>query len=150
MEIRKLTPEDYPCALKLFDALAEIHCKARPDFFEKQDVSYPQDAFLQVISEPDCLLIGAFGEGAMLGLLRASVWRETSVSVCVDDLYVVSAFRRKGIARALMNEAEEWARKKGAQRLELHVWDFNREALSLYQKLGMVPQRYVLEKELTD
>ena len=148
MFIRRLTKEDYSTALTFFDALDEMHCIARPDCFQKRDIAYPLDAFLQVISEPDCLMIGAFEEMEMLGLLRASVWREKTVSVCVDSLYVKPAFRRKGIASSLMKAAEDWAGEKEALRIELHVWDFNRDALSLYQKLGMTPQRYILEKDL--
>ena len=148
MFIRRLAKEDYTSALVFFNALDEMHYNARPDCFQKRDISYPQDAFLQVISEADCLMIGAFEETKMIGILRASVWREKTVSVCVDNLYVAPALRRNGIASALMKAAENWAREKGALRIELHVWDFNRDALSLYQKLGMTPQRYVLEKEL--
>ena len=88
MFIRRLTKEDYSTALAFFDALDEMHCIARPDCFQKRDIAYPLDAFLQVISEPDCLMIGAFEEMEMLGLLRASVWREKTGSVCVDSLYV--------------------------------------------------------------
>ena len=146
--IRRLTKEDYPAALVFFDALDEMHCNARPDCFQKREISYPYDAFLQVISEPDCLMIGAFEETKMLGLIRASVWREKTVSVCVDNLFVNPASRRRGIASALMKAVDDWAREKEAQRIELHVWDFNRDALFLYQKLGMTPQRYILEKEL--
>ena len=129
MFIRRLTKEDYPAALVFFDALDEMHCNARPDCFQKREISYPYDAFLQVISEPDCLM-------------------EKTVSVCVDNLYVEPGSRRRGIASALMKAVDDWAREKEAQRIELHVWDFNRDALFLYQKLGMTPQRYILEKEL--
>ena len=53
-----------------------------------------------------------------------------------------------GIAKKLFLEVENWAREKGAVRLELHVWDFNRDAMALYTAMGMTPQRYVLEKKL--
>lgn len=115
MFIRRLTKDDYAQALVFFDALDELHCNARPDCFQRREISYPYDAFLQVISEPDCLMIGAFEEKKMLGLLRASVWRENTVSVCVDNLFVDPASRRRGIASALMKAVDDWALgKRGA------------------------------------
>lgn len=54
-------------------------------------------------------------------------------------------YRRKGVASRLFAEVELWA---GAIRLVLHTWDFNRNAIAMYQAMGMHPQRYVFEKEL--
>jgi ribosomal protein S18 acetylase RimI-like enzyme len=35
-----------------------------------------------------------------------------------------------------MEAAHRWAAEKGAGTVELTVWDFNTEALALYEKLG--------------
>ena len=32
--------------------------------------------------------------------------------------------------------------------MDLNVWDFNREALAFYRKEGLLPQRWILEKDL--
>jgi hypothetical protein len=44
--------------------------------------------------------------------------------------------RRRGIGLALMEAAEEWARRVGVRKLELHVFPHNTPALALYEKLG--------------
>jgi RimJ/RimL family protein N-acetyltransferase len=44
--------------------------------------------------------------------------------------------RRRGIARALMNAIEVWARGEALDRLELTVVASNRAALALYRSLG--------------
>jgi ribosomal protein S18 acetylase RimI-like enzyme len=49
---------------------------------------------------------------------------------------VVPEARRQGIGRALMLAAEQWTRERGVTSVELIVWDFNREALQLYEQLG--------------
>ncbi len=64
-----------------------------------------------------------------------------------EDLVVDKDFRRRGIAKRLFAFMEEEARKRGAKRLDLMVWEFNREALKFYESFGMKPQRYILEKK---
>lgn len=56
----------------------------------------------------------------------------------VADLGVMVAreYRRRGIGRALMAAAEEWAREVGVRKLELHVFPYNEAALALYEGLG--------------
>ena len=63
-------------------------------------------------------------------------------------LYVEDEFRGKGIGKALFLETEKLVKEKGAKRLDLHVWEFNSEAVHFYKALGMQIQRYTLEKDL--
>jgi len=54
----------------------------------------------------------------------------------IDELWTAPAFRRYGIAYALMNEAESAARDIGAVGLRLYVSGDNPGALTLYTKCG--------------
>ena len=154
MIIRKLNDEDYPAVLKLYEALDKLHADARPDCCCNREVAYPKDAYDEVTAHPDCLMLGAFNEaGTILGTVRATLWEDSGMvkgirNVCLDNIYVRPAYRRMGIAGKLFREVEAWAREKGAVRLELHVWDFNQDAMALYKAMDMTPQRYVLEKKL--
>ncbi len=156
MKIRKLTESDYTSALELFVALDSLHADARPDWFAQRNKKsiFPQKHFNAGIQDPDCLFLGAFDTAdVMLGLVRATLWADSGMikglkNVCLDDIYVIPEFRQQGIASALYHEVENWAQKSGASRLELHVWDFNTDAMSAYKAWGMKPQRYVLEKQL--
>ena len=69
-------------------------------------------------------------------------------TVCLDDIYVLPEFRRRGVATRLFAAVETWAKAQGAIRLELHTWDFNKSAIAMYQAMGMTPQRHVFEKKL--
>ncbi|NJN59148.1 MAG: GNAT family N-acetyltransferase [Leptolyngbyaceae cyanobacterium SL_5_9] len=64
-------------------------------------------------------------------------------------LYVLPAYRRKGIGSALMHHAEEWARRRGDRQMGLQVFVANQPALSLYQKLGYTSQSVWMVKPLT-
>lgn len=51
-------------------------------------------------------------------------------------LMVAAGWRRRGVGRALMLGAEEWAREVGIRKLELHVLPYNEAAIGLYESLG--------------
>ncbi len=155
--IRKLTASDYPAAIELFYALDQLHVEARPDWFlvrEKATV-FPQEHFEAGIADPDCLFIGAFAGETLIGLARATLWQDSGMvknlnNVCLDNIYVLPDYRHQGVAAKLYASVEEWAAAQQAQRIELHVWDFNKDALAAYAAWDFRPQRYVLEKELND
>ncbi len=153
MEIRKLAESDYDAVLELYQALDELHVQARPDCFVHQEDSYPKDAFLQNLANSIAFQLGAFVDGQLVGIVRATLWEESEMiqgvrTVCLDDIYVLPAYRRRGIAAKLFSAVEAWAKEQGAIRLDLHVWAFNKDAITMYQAMGMTPQRYVFEKKL--
>jgi len=155
MVIRKLTESDYDMVIEQYKELDELHVQARPDYFVHRDKEkiYPRDAFLHNLSYPGGLELGAFEKEQLVGFVSATLWEESGMvkdvkTVCLDNLYVLPAYRRKGIAARLFEEVELWAKEQGAIRLDLHTWDFNKNAIAMYQAMGMTPQRYVFEKEL--
>lgn len=56
----------------------------------------------------------------------------------VNAVYVKPAYRRRGIARRLMEMAVEWARERSCTRVRLRASDDGR---LLYQTLGFAPGR---------
>lgn len=153
MEIRKLTESDYDSVIELYKALDELHVQARPDYFVHRDEVYPREHFVHNLAYPGGLELGAFDGERIVGFVRATLWNESGMvkdvkTVCLDDIYVLPAYRRRGIAAKLFGEVERWAKEQGAVRLYLHTWDFNKGAITMYQVMGMTPQRYVFEKKL--
>jgi GNAT superfamily N-acetyltransferase len=98
-------------------------------------------------------MLGAFENDELLGIASATLWNKSGMiegikTVCLDNIYVLPEARRKGIAKLLFAEVESWGKQKGAVRLDLHVWGFNKNAISMYEAMAMTPQRYVFEKDL--
>jgi GNAT superfamily N-acetyltransferase len=54
----------------------------------------------------------------------------------VQNVYTEPAFRRRGLARLLMERAVEWCRAEGMANLSLHASEFGRP---LYESLGFLP-----------
>ena len=155
MEIRKLTESDYDLVAELYKELDEVHVQARPDYFVHRDKDeiYPKDAFVHNLSYPGSLELGAFENEQLVGFVSATLWEESGMvkdvkTVCLDNIYVLPDYRRKKAATRLFAEVELWAKEQGAARLDVYTWDFNKNAMAMYQSMGMTPQRHVFEKKL--
>jgi RimJ/RimL family protein N-acetyltransferase len=81
--------------------------------------------------------------GAIVG--RLSVARDphpASYHVADLGLMVAAGYRRRGVGRALLVRAVEWARESRVRKLELHVFPHNEPALALYEGFGFVREGY--------
>ena len=66
----------------------------------------------------------------------------------VSDLVVLPRFRRHGLGRALLLEAENYARAQGATVIRIGVLAANAVARALYKSAGFVDRRVELTKSL--
>ena len=92
---------------------------------------------------PDGALIVADAAGLVVG--RLSIVRDahpSSAHVADLGLMVAASHRRRGIGRALLAAAEEWARGAGVSKLELHVFPHNAPAMALYEGFGYEREGY--------
>jgi len=91
---------------------------------------------------PDAaLLVAELEDGDLVG--RLSLMRDphpSSAHVADLGVMVAAAHRRSGVGTALMAAAEDWARRAGVRKLELHVFPHNEPAIRLYEKLGYHPE----------
>ena len=66
----------------------------------------------------------------------------------IEVLAVDPGAQGRGVARALMDAAESWARAQGSRRISLNVWVQNGRARGLYEHLGYGPETMHYLKEL--
>jgi len=76
---------------------------------------------------------------------RLSIARDShpaSYHVADLGLMVAAGYRRRGIGRALLEAAAQWAREAGVRKLELHVFPSNEPAIALYESFGFSREGY--------
>jgi ribosomal protein S18 acetylase RimI-like enzyme len=115
-------------------------------FRDHQGHSLPSDAsFLdsvrQLIGQPETefWLAAVDDDAPAAGVcqlrFRHSVWTATE-DCWLEDLFVRSEARRRGVARALVRRALDRARERGCRRIELDTTEDNHGAIALYESVG--------------
>lgn len=86
---------------------------------------------------PDAAVFVAEDDGRLVA--RLSLARDphpASHHVADLGLMVAASHRRRGLGRALLQQAVAWGGESGIRRLELHVFPWNEPALALYESFG--------------
>ena len=86
---------------------------------------------------PDAAVFVADEDGDVVA--RLSLARDphpASHHVADLGLMVAASHRRRGLGRALLEQAVVWARGAGVEKLELHVFPWNEPAIRLYEGFG--------------
>lgn len=91
--------------------------------------------------DPGIVLFVAYEKGRPVGM--AEVEKEDKEAT-LAYLGVIPEARGKGIGRALLAKAAEWARKKGARLLRVRAHDHEKEAVDLYRRLGFTLEEGVV------
>lgn len=66
----------------------------------------------------------------------------------VEEFGVDEAYRRRGVATAMVEYMKRDAKDKGLDRVELDVWAFNAEALAFYEAAGFTTYRRYMEMKV--
>ena len=82
------------------------------------------------------VFVAESGAGVVGRLSLARDAHPASAHVADLGLMVAPTHRRRGIGRALLQRAVEWAREAEVEKLELHVFPHNEPAIRLYEEFG--------------
>ena len=142
--IREAVASDYDDLCVLFDEGDTLHREHLPAIFQKprggiRDREY---VFGLIADENVGLFVAQVGR-RLVGLICIMIKASPDIPILVrqryaviDNVVVEKASRRAGIGQALMEKAREWAVAKGAESIELTVWEFNQGAIEFYRTLG--------------
>ncbi len=131
MKIIQATEEHVEMVAKLFDSYRQFYDQA-PDYTRAE--SFIRDRIRN--GESTVFLALEDGEPAGFVQLYPSFCSVDAVKIQIlYDLYVDEAFRKRGIAEALMDKASAFARESGAKRVDLLTGVENKPGQALYEKL---------------
>jgi ribosomal protein S18 acetylase RimI-like enzyme len=151
--IRLATADDIPFAQSLAERFARV---GTPPWRDPTQMWHFHQRSMQgvntAISNPnDLVLIAEDAWGLRLGFIHVTQTPDFFTSEkqgYISDVAVSEQAEGKGVARALMERAEAWARECGFRILALDVFASNVHARSFYQRLGYVEETLKLIKEL--
>lgn len=101
-------------------------------------------------SEQAALLIAEDGAGRRLGFAYLTQARNVNGDPVgyISELAVGTEAESRGVGRALIAAAEDWARERGYAAMTLDAYAVNERALALYEHLGYAPNALHLRKPL--
>jgi len=124
------------------DVVARLFDQYRGFYGQPSDLA-TATAFIRARMERDeSVIFLAWNDDAAVGFTQLyPAFSSVSASRVwiLNDLLVVPEARRKGVARALLSAAAEFARADGALRLELETDHDNATAQALYRAMGWSP-----------
>jgi GNAT superfamily N-acetyltransferase len=136
--VRLARPSDVPALvlLKWQHAFAEnaAHTVRANESDWHRDMFGPDPHFFAVVADADGAVIGM----ATVAERYSPGW--VGALLCVNDVFVLPAFRRRGIATALLARAADQAIRRGALFIELNVRADN-PARWLYRAVGFARVR---------
>lgn len=156
MKIRNLQLEDFDDVNNLFVQLHNSEMEQRPDLFRKIEKPTTSKAwdFEASLFDNSKIMIGAEVDSKIVAFvivqIRQSVYKIQAPRTFAyfENIVVDENHRRKGIGTAIFKEGVKRAKEQGATALELKVWNFNTEAISFYQSLGLSVQSLTMEMAL--
>ena len=155
MYIRSIKEKDYTAISIMLNGLHSLHVKNRSDIYAKTDSVISKSDFIQMIEDENCIamIAEAGGKAAGYGVGEIKNTAENPLlmkhkSLYIQEIYVKPSYRKKSIGRDLLEKIENEGRKLGADRMDLTVWAFNKNAIKFYEYCGMEEQRIILEKKI--
>ena len=139
MNIRPATIADLAAVLALVPRLAATGSPPGRDAqqIEASDIESVTRALQRPAADEALLVVEA--AGGLLGLIHVKTVVDyfTQQPIAhVSDVVVAASAEGRGIGKALMHAAEDWARDQGYAIVQLHVLVDNARARSMYERLG--------------
>lgn len=155
MKIRFAEKGDLAGINSLLYQVLEVHHKGRPDLFHSGVKKYTDEEILGILADPKTPVFVAVEEGKVLGYafcvfteVKGSHILKDVKTLFLDDLCVDEACRGKHVGRSLYERVLSFAKENGCYNVTLNVWSCNERAMGFYERMGLVPQKTVLEQIL--
>lgn len=142
-DIRQATANDADSICQLLVDGGDLHAQALPTVLHRPDFSTTLEFVKGFLQDSNAQVLLAELNDRIIGLVHFSRNEQAQHPikvarsyVSVSSLMVQEEYRHQGIGSALMREVHDWAEKQGIHDIELHVYEFNKQALNFYEKFG--------------
>lgn len=144
IHVRRAVTQDAVEISRLHNALQAVHAAALPDFFKPpSDNTFPPSTVRDLLVHPATVIFLAEVDGVAVGYLYADTMsaQETSMTYRLERLWihhigVEPDHRQRGVGKALIAAAKQYARANAIQTVALSVWAFNRPAIRFFTVHG--------------
>lgn len=157
-KIREATVKDYNGIKELIMEVHKLHVQNRPDIyndvkeviskeiFESLLRSYDTEVFV-VENEENNEIVGysTIKLTYMPSMSEAVLPREVAF---INDFCIKSTYRNKGLGGQLFRSIKKYLRNEEMSTIELFVWEFNKDTIRFFEKMGMSTMNRKMELKL--
>jgi GNAT superfamily N-acetyltransferase len=145
INIREAIATDFTSIDELLRQGDNFHHAGLPTIFNRPSTPARSSAFYQawLDQSSEVAAIVAEDDDKIIGILHAYIRQPPQFALFrdrrylqIDSMVVDESRRNQGIGSMLLASAEAWAQERGLDRLELNVFDFNRDAVEFYRDRG--------------
>ena len=130
----------------------DVHVQGKPEVFKPGFSEELQNYIYSIWQDPEQEIVVADKDGEICGFsILHHIYKPENPFMYVRDFLDIDEFcvdehhRREGIAMALVDFIKKYAKEKGFTRIELNMWEFNRDALAFYEAAGFETFRRYME-----
>ena len=152
MNVRHATNNDMDKIKDLLSQVLEVHHNGRPDIFKSGCRKYNDDQLIEIIADSQRPVFVAEDDSGVLGYAFCVIKQTAGDNVLtdmktlyIDDLCVDENARGKKVGTVLYEYVKAYAAEIGCYNLTLNVWECTPSAKRFYEKMGLVPQKTVME-----
>ena len=145
--VRQASEGDAEILADLNCHVQELHVANAPQRFKPVETVEVAEWYRKTLKNPDCRAWIAEADGLPAGYALTVYYDRPENPFCfrrayceIDQISVSPEFRRKGVARALIEHVVDEARAIGIRDIELNSWSFNSGAHDTFRALGFRPQ----------
>jgi len=134
----------------LYD-IHSMHAKAEPNYYKNVEQVISENDFNNEIDRKHIIVyednkkITGYVMFADMIISNHPIIKDQKI-LMIDDIYVASSERGKGIGRQLFNHIEKFAKDNCYTNIDLNVWSFNVNAFKFYKSMGMRETRIRMSK----
>lgn len=155
MILRFAQERDIPALNRLLRQVLKVHHSGRPDIFRPDTKKYTDEELKDLLSDPLSPIFVAESDGEVLGYAfcqiqetKGSLLLQDRKSLYIDDLCVEELCRKQGIGKALLDHVILYAKSLHCHSITLNVWALNEPAHRFYERNGLLPLKYTMEKQI--
>lgn len=157
MRIRKAGIDDIAAIVAINREVQALHVALAPDVFKSDlDTVAVSAFFARIMSAPGHIVLTAEHDGIVTAYAWVEVQQRSGTPfshaqtrLFVHHIGVSSSARRRGVATALLAEAEREGALAGATEMALDTWVDNAAAHAFFAARGLQPKRVSLAKPLS-
>jgi ribosomal protein S18 acetylase RimI-like enzyme len=154
--IRKAVKTDYEQLKSVLDESDNFHLQYMPYFFQDPEGdSWKQDYILKLIENEGSIIYLAIDDNNVVGAMVLIIKTNQELAilkrrtfVMLDIISIKKEYQNKGIGKKLLFWMENWANENRINELELNVYEFNSNAIKMYEKLGFITYSRRMHKHL--